>query len=213
MINSVAFYQTMNDKSETEKKIFEAARDVFHRRGFDGARMQEIADKAKINKALLHYYYRSKDKLFEAVFREALKRIGPIMFEALDREIPLEKKLKMFVSNYIDLVTKHPFIPGFIMHEMHTNKTRFKTFLRENKHGIIKLNKLKAQLKEGIDKGQYKNVSVEQLIINVFSLCAFPFAARPVFQTVLDIDDAGYRKVLEERKKLIPEIILMSLKK
>ena len=123
MINRVAFYQTMNDKSETEQKIFEAARDVFHRRGFDGARMQEIADKAKINKALLHYYYRSKDKLFEAVFREALKRIGPIMFEALDREIPLEKKLKMFVSNYIDLVTKHPFIPGFIMHEMHTNKS------------------------------------------------------------------------------------------
>jgi len=203
----------MEEKLETEQKIFEAARHVFHQRGYDGARMQEIADQAGINKALLHYYYRSKDKLYEAVFKEALKRVGPKMFEGLDSDIDLEEKLRKFTSNYINTLKRNPFIPGFIIHEVHSNKERFKDFLAENVKGIVKLDKINAQLEEGIQEGKYREISAEQLFMNVFSLCAFPFAARPAFQTLLDLNDDAYMNLLEERKTLIPELILKSLKK
>ena len=105
----------MNDikKDTTEEKILDAAQTVFTRKGMDGARMQEIANEAGINKALLHYYFRSKQKLFEAIFKQVFKQIFPDIKAFIHSEIPLEKKLGIFVEKYIDLLMKNPFLPSF----------------------------------------------------------------------------------------------------
>jgi len=203
----------MEKETASEERIFSAARTVFQRKGFNGARMQDIADEAGINKALLHYYYRSKDKLFEVVVKEALTRNGPKLFAYLQDDIPLEDKLEKFVANYIDTVMQHPFIPGFIMHEMHTNRERFIRFLEEHGKAYIKLEKIQKQLDEGIREGKYREISAKQFFIHVFSLCAFPFAARPTLQVILGLDDAAYQHILDERKKEIPKLILNAIKK
>lgn len=80
----------------SEEAILKAAHAVFLRRGFYGTRMQEIADEACINKALLHYYFRSKDKIFEAVFLDSLKIFLPQILEILDSDEPFEKKINTF---------------------------------------------------------------------------------------------------------------------
>ena len=106
------------DKENTEKKILEAAKEVFIEKGNDGARMQEIADKAGINKSLLHYYYRTKEKLFESVFKFAFSQFAPKVLNAFDGDEDFFKQLEKFISIYIDIISKNAFIPMFILNEV-----------------------------------------------------------------------------------------------
>ena len=99
----------------TEEQILEAAISIFQTKGMDGARMQEIADKAGINKAMLHYYYRSKKLLFEAVFKNAFSLLAPQLNNILNDDSSIEEKIKSFTSNYITFIIKHPYLPNFII--------------------------------------------------------------------------------------------------
>ncbi|NTW33144.1 MAG: TetR/AcrR family transcriptional regulator, partial [Bacteroidetes bacterium] len=102
----------------TEKLILKAAKKVFIDKGFDGARMQEIADLAGINKALLHYYFRSKEKMFDAVFEDVFMQFLPEVTEVMNSEITLFDKIKTFVDVYITALLKNPHIPIFVLHEL-----------------------------------------------------------------------------------------------
>ncbi len=124
----------MVNKVNTEDRILEAAKEVFIAKGFDGARMQEIADTAEINKALLHYYFRNKDKLFEAVFEETLLQIGPMVLSFVNEPIPLEVKIWKFVDDYIEIIRNNPKLPLFILNEIHVNPDRILSFLNHKLH-------------------------------------------------------------------------------
>src|SRR5690625_3348145 len=119
----------MSMEKETEEKIFKAAQRVFQEKGFAGARMQEIADEAEINKSMLHYYYRSKEKLFLMVFQAAARKIFPDLAEILSNEEPLEQKVSQIVEFYDRTFRKHPYIPAFVIHEMNQNPRRFRDFI------------------------------------------------------------------------------------
>src|SRR5918997_7044366 len=95
---------------DTEERILDAARAVFVRHGTAGARMQEIAQEAGVNQALLHYYFRSKDRLAEAVFRQVAGRLLPTVFEILGSDLSIEEKVERFVSLYIDTLSRSPFL-------------------------------------------------------------------------------------------------------
>src|SRR5688572_31479086 len=103
---------------ETEQRILEAARAVFIRRGTAGARMQEIAAEAGVNQALLHYYFRTKDRLAQAVFREAAGRLVPAAMRVLGSDLSLGDKVEGFVHLYIDTVRESPFLPGYVLAEL-----------------------------------------------------------------------------------------------
>ena len=94
----------------TEEKIFSAAREVFHRKGFAAARMQEIADEAGINKAMLHYCFKNKDQLFEAVFLNAFGQLAPQINEIFNSEETLFVKIEKFTESYISFVMENPFL-------------------------------------------------------------------------------------------------------
>jgi AcrR family transcriptional regulator len=192
----------MKEERATEELILQCAEKVFHRSGFDGARMQEIADEAGINKALLHYYFRSKDRLFDAVFSAAVSRLVPPVFSMLNTQKPLTEKIADFVRQYFMTVMEHPFLPGFIIHEMHRNPAHFRTVMAGGR--FVKLDRLQQQLQEGIAAGCFREISVEQFMLNLFSLCAFPFAARNAMQAMTGIGDDCYQQILEERRRLIP---------
>ena len=116
----------------TEKDILEAAKRVFQIKGMYGARMQEIADEAGINKAMLHYYFRSKDKLFDAVFQDAAKNFFSKIRELLNVDKPLLEKIEYFVENYVELLLQNSFIPAFIITEVHQNPDRIKNIFLES---------------------------------------------------------------------------------
>lgn len=198
-------------QKETEQQILEAARKVFIRKGLDGARMQEIADEAGINKALLHYYFRSKDKLFEMIFKEELGKFFPKMIGVLmSEELTFDQKIRHFVDNYITIFINNPFLPTFIIREINRDPEKLKDFFISSGFDVnaihLALNVLSKQLNIDID-------SAKKFIINLLSLCVFPFAGRPLIEKILFLGDSvKYDKFLEDRKEEVAELVINSLK-
>jgi AcrR family transcriptional regulator len=195
----------------TENQILEAAKTVFQSKGMDGARMQEIADKAGINKAMLHYYYRSKQLLFEAVFKHAFTLLAPQLNNILNDDSSVEEKIRNFTFNYISFISKHPYLPNFIIQELNRNP-KFIEKIRNNV-SFPNLNKFKNQVQKEVDNGTIIPISAEQLFINFLSLNIFPFVASPLIKAFLNVDDKTYKILLEARKNEVSEFIINAIKK
>lgn len=195
---------------DTEHIILNAATEVFQSKGMDGARMQEIADKANINKSMLHYYYRSKQKLFEAVFKTAISIMAPKLTEIIEKEEPLFDKIRNFTNSYISLISKHSYIPTFIIHELNRNPQILEdTFVKKfgNSFG-----KMKTQVNEMVEIGEIRPIAPEHLIMNVVAMSIFPFVAKPILKAVLQKDEAAYQTLLEERKTHVADFVINSIK-
>lgn len=207
-----------NRDSTTETRILGAARAVFIRRGTGGARMQEIAEEAGVNQALLHYYFRSKNQLAQAVFRELAVRIVPSITSIFASEGDLALKIERFVHTYIDVVRQNPFIPGYILAEVHFNPERLPA-LAEQVAGSSPASamrsfipRLRAELNQQAAIGAMRSIAPEQFLVNLIALCVFPFAARPVLRLVLDQDDEAFDRFLDERRAELPDFILNALR-
>ncbi|OYX28174.1 MAG: TetR family transcriptional regulator [Flavobacteriales bacterium 32-35-8] len=194
----------------TEEQILDAAKTVFQSKGMDGARMQEIADKAGINKAMLHYYYRNKQLLFEAVFKNAFSLLAPQLNAILNDDSSIEEKIKNFTSNYISFVIKHPYLPNFIIQELNRNQD-FVLKLKENK-GFPNLDKFKKQVDTEVENGIIKPISAEQLFINILALNIFPFVAKPLVMALTNTNDKTYKNLMEERQIEVSNFIIHSIK-
>jgi len=196
-------------EKETEEKILDAARTIFHKEGYAGARMQQIADEAGINKSMLHYYFRSKDKLFQKVFQEGMNRFFPVIFDLLDSDLDLKGKVKELVEKYISFLKEKPQLPRFVIHEMNQNPGRFKQFI-ESKGMEIPEN-FGMQVNKEIEAGNIRPIKPQQLLVNIIALCVFPLIAQNMIQTVFSMNDDEFIAFLDERKKELPIFILKGL--
>lgn len=192
----------------TEEKILEAARSVFQKKGFDGARMQEIADEAGINKALLHYYYRSKDNLFEAVFREALMELFKNIFAAIGSEIPLEDKIRHVFHEYIGFVQQKPYIPAFILGELHRSPERITKIMKELP---TPPSELFNEIKRSLSADGLKDIDHRQLVVNIIGLSVFPFIAKPMLKNIFGMSEEDFSDFIESRKKELPEFFIKAM--
>ena len=195
----------MTKDTSTEKKILEAAREVFVQQGMKGARMQEIADRAGINKALLHYYFRSKDALFEKVFLETLQVNAPVLYGVMGKDIPLKQKLEEFTALYIEIMRQNPFMPLFIINEISQNPD--KMLGKIGPHASAVVGKLKQQLVAEAENGNIRQVEPVDLVSAIMGLCIFPVLAKPILQPVFSLDAAAYNAFLDRRKVEAPKMI------
>ena len=201
----------VNTSKDNEQNILEAARRVFTKKGMHGARMQEIADEAGINKSLLHYYFRSKDKLFEAVFWQTFKSFLPRIFEHLNSPVlNLEEKIAAVLHSYFEEFSRQEFLPVFIINEIHQNPD-----LLSQMSGMtskIRESHFVREIMEKVNTGEFRQVDPMQIMVNILSLSIFPILAKPLFKGVFDLQDKQYEKFLEERKNTIPKMIIDNLK-
>ena len=195
----------------TEEKILVAAKKVFVENGLSGARMQDIADKAEINKALLHYYFKSKEKLFEVIFKEATAKLFPKINTIFSSDIPLFDKIRQFTHDYVEIVIENPYLPLFVLNEINKQPHAFSQKLFGNDQPPV--HKLSAQIEKEIKKGLIKPISPAHLIINMLSMCVFPFVGKPMIQLVMNIDEIQFRNMMEQRKILVAEFIINSIRK
>nr|WP_321451394.1 TetR family transcriptional regulator [uncultured Carboxylicivirga sp.] len=196
--------ENRHTENVSEQVILNAARDVFIQKGMDGARMQEIADKAGINKAMLHYYFRSKEKLFNKVFIEAFKEFWPQVEDAMTIDSPY-LAIQSIVEAYIDTFVKKPFLPNFILGELHRTPERFEVLMKEvgiNPTVIISF------LETLMEKGFLKKTDPQEMMVNIISLCVFPFAARPLMIRLLMNNDAeAWDQFIQKRKTSVMDIV------
>lgn len=200
----------MKKEETTEHQILDAAKDVFQSKGMDGARMQEIADKAGINKAMLHYYYRSKQLLFEAVFKNAFSLLAPQLNTILNDDSSIEDKIRNFTNDYTSFMMKHPYIPNFIINELNRNED-FILKLKDNT-GFPNLEKFKAKVDSEISKGNLKPIDADQLFVNILALNIFPFLGKPLIKALTKKDEKSYKVFIESRKTEVADFIINSIK-
>jgi TetR/AcrR family transcriptional regulator len=202
----------------TEQRILEAARRIFMRKGTAGARMQEIAAEAGVNQALLHYYFRSKDRLSAAVFAQFAQRIFPVLIQTLGSEMTIEQKIDTFVALYLDNLQKNPFLPAYLIAELHHHPERVEQLLASVAGGAPDVvmrplfARLQAQIDERARAGEMRRIPAEQFIANLMSLCIFPFAARRMLGIVFAMDDAAFAAFIERRKAELPVFIRAALR-
>lgn len=197
-------------KNNTENSILDAAELIFQRKGMDGARMQEIADQAGINKAMLHYYYKSKQVLFGAVFKKAFSLLAPQLNAVLNDDSSIEIKIRNFANNYISFIIKHPYLPSFIIMEL--NKNPDFILKMKDSAGFPNLEKFKNQVEKEVETGVLKPISGEQLFINIISLCIFPFVATPLVKALVNVNDTEFKVLMEARKTEIADFIIAAIK-
>jgi len=194
----------------TENQILNAAKKVFQRKGMDGSRMQEIADEAGINKALLHYYYRSKQLLFEAVFKTAFSMLAPQLNKIINDDSSLFDKIRNFSNNYISFVIKHPYLPNFILQELNRNPD-FITKLQADKN-FPNIKKFKKQIDDNAAEGLIQPIKAEQLFINILALNIFPFISAPLLKGFINVNDKSFQELMKERKTEVADFIINSIK-
>ncbi len=194
----VSVKATKSDHS-TEEKIKMAARKMFTQKGFAATRTRDIAEEAGINLALLNYYFRSKEKLFDLIMLENMQHFVMGMKGVLsDETTTLQEKFEQFVGNYIDMLTQHPDLPLFILHEIKANPDKFVE--RVGIQNVIFGTHFYKQLIAAIGKkGQ-----PFQIIMNMMSLTVFPFVASPLLRNLGNLTPDDFNKLIESRKKLIP---------
>lgn len=196
-------------KDNTEDKILSAAQSVFIIKGMDGARMQEIANEAGINKALLHYYFRTKQKLFEAIFSKLFNQIFPNLEMLIKADKPIDIKLGNFIDKYTEIMLKNPFLPAFILKEINRDPNFF-VFLFIKKG--IQPNLILEMFEKEMHAGNIVKMNPKDLIINILSMCLFPFAAKPLMQVILfENDSKAYVQFLNERKTTVKDFVLNSV--
>lgn len=192
-------------KEDTEQKIIKAAREVFIEKGLQGARMQEIADKAGINKALLHYYFRSKDKMFDAVFQDIIREIVPVFSEKMKGEQNINELLRVFIGFYNDTFRKNPYLPQFFFHEIWQHPDKLAAFIKAQDINPEKL--MKANI-DKLPKSDDTPFFVQHMFANVLGMTLFPHIARPLFQRILfDNNEELYDKFLSERTNILMKLI------
>lgn len=189
--------------SSTEEKIKNAARTVFHKKGFAASRTRDIAEEAGINLALLNYYFRSKEKLFVLVMIETLTEFfGSVSVIINNPETSFEEKIEQFAAGYIDLIFREPDIPLFIMSEIRNNPEQLlqKVDIRNTVFNSV----FTCQFNEAVQQGKIKDQNFIHFMMNFIGLIVFPFIGKPLLKAISGLTEEQFNALIEERKKLIP---------
>lgn len=195
----------------SEEKILAAAKKVFIKKGMAGARMQDIADEAGINKALLHYYFRTKEQLFEKIFFDLSQIFWPQLNAIFDSDDSLYYKIEQFCSVYIEKISYNPYIPLFVLYEMNQRPTEFIKKMFKGK--LPKPTKLLRQIDDEVKAGRIQPIHPAQLLMNMVSMCIFPFIGKPMIMATMDINESSYAALLEQRKTEVSRFVINSIKK
>jgi TetR/AcrR family transcriptional regulator len=200
---------TIQDK-QTEEKIFDAATDVFEEKGLAGARMQDISDRAGINKSLLHYYFRTKEKLFNAVFEMVAKKMFSRFTPVFEKDMPLEEKIRFFFREHIAFLQKNPKLPAFVINEINQNPERIKKLLENIDFKGIR-EKIMEQHKHEIHKYNIDENTIPQIMTTIAAISVFPFAARGIIEPMLKKAGYDFDKYMEERKEFAAEFVIKAI--
>lgn len=193
----------------TEDAILLAARKVFESKGFDGARMQEISDRAGINRALLHYYFRTKEKMFERIFDEALERFMPLLSTwDQDPEESWEWKVKRFISTFITFLKANSML--FLLREIIRKPDLLASRTKKYRKGLNKFVLYFDRLKQ--ERLIRSDVDSRHIYIIIHSLCSFPLMNAIVFSYSLRISPKEYDELMTGYPELISDLLIQLLK-
>lgn len=200
----------MKETVFTEESILAAAKDVFITKGFESARMQDIADYLGVPKSLLNYYYRNKQCLFDSVFEKSFISLMPFVVDVLTGRESMDLKMDIILGKYFEIIEANPYFADLMFNEVKRNPDRFALRLRDNG---FDLKKLQDYIDENAKLQNLRYVKAEQLLCNLLSSIIMPFIVSPLIVNMLYRNDKeGYKIFLSERKQSIKELMVAYLR-
>ncbi len=203
-----------SEPQSTEERILEAAVQEFMTKGYAGARTTAIAEAAGVTHAMLHYYFRTKDKLLDRIIESKIGTLRDIMLASLgDPTIPLFDKIKSAIENHQDFIAANPELPRFMINEVLNRPDRMPKVIERLKHHTpLVVQSLQRQIDEYADRGLCRRVDAGMLMLDIVSLNIFPFSATPMVNALLDGMMEDREAFVEARKKENLETIMRKLK-
>ncbi|MBF4472642.1 TetR family transcriptional regulator [Flavobacterium sp. HJJ] len=191
-------HKIKTDSQSAEEKIKEAARKVFMQKGFSGTRTRDIAEEAGINLALLNYYFRSKQKLFDEIMKEKFQKLFGVVVPILNNTATsLETKIELVVCGYIEVLSESPDLPIFVLNEIRKQNTGMvKDIPFDN---VISKSSFMNQLKE-----RRSDINPVHFLITILGMTIFPFVAKPMMLFSGLTNEESFALLMKERKELIP---------
>lgn len=200
------------DKLSTEAKILWAAQQEFLEKGFAGARTASIAQRAGINKALLHYYFRNKETLFEEVFSLISRQLIPEIKAIVTSEAPILDKIDRFIHSYIDFARQNPDMPLFVVTELRNNPdSKLLEILQKKQEDFVYIQQFMIQIAMATGSGEIRPVQPFHILLNILSMCVFPFMARPMAMRVMRLDEGQFAQLIEQRKQEVCSFVRQAL--
>ncbi|MGH7480574.1 MAG: TetR/AcrR family transcriptional regulator [Longimicrobiales bacterium] len=202
---------------DTERRILDAAHEVFSEKGTAGARMREVAERAGVNPALLHYYYRTKERLAAAAFERAAKQFMPQVLDVLRSPASLEAKVREVVDLELSTLMRLPYVPGYVLSELSHHADRAAQLAAAafgedpRRAAATVLRVLDDQIREAAERGELRAIPAADFVVNLLSLCIFPFAARPMLSALFGLDEARFRGFIEGRRASLPDFFMRAL--
>lgn len=194
---------------KTEQLIKDTAKRIFLTEGKMSATTQDIADAAGVNRTLLHYYFRSRDVLFNMVFKEALTKLRERLHEVLGSGLPFKMKVENLVNVFYEELIKSPYLETFIALHLNQHPDKYEEMFTGLPGGKERLKNFLKEIQSEMEKGSIAEMKPLNFFINLFALMAYPFVARPIYLKMFDLTDQGYNKILLERKKNIISMLFL----
>jgi TetR/AcrR family transcriptional regulator len=189
------------EEAQTERLIKDKAKQLFFQKGFLNATTQEIADEAGVNRALIHYYFRSRDQMLDILLDETLREKKGRVTSILNSDVPFREKIANYIDMIVDYGIKYPYLDNFLISEMARRPEKIKLFCA--KDPVKSSDLIRNELAIEVKKGKLAAITAEHFMVNLISLCNYPLLAKSVIQTIHGLSDTAYRKFLVERKRII----------
>jgi len=195
----------MAENQQTEQLIKDTAKNIFFKKGLLSATTQEIADEAGVNRALIHYYFRSREQLIETILDDAINETRGKIYAIFESNEPFKEKISKYLDIFIDRDVEYPYIQNFVITEMTRNPEKMKEHSSRKKNYMQKL--ILPQLRHEMELGRIPKIDAEHFMVNMMSLCSYPLIAKPFIQDVFSFDTKDYKAFLKERKKVIYRVL------
>ncbi|NLX65900.1 MAG: TetR/AcrR family transcriptional regulator [Bacteroidales bacterium] len=202
----------IEDKS-MELQILEAAEKLFLEQGYAKTSTAQIAKLAGCNQALVHYYYRTKDNLFEKIFEEKIGMIATNILHIGVNGSTIEERVTQVIGFYFDFLKQNPQLAQFVLHEISSNPTRLQSLVERLRQQVTPLFlRVEAELEKEVKRGTIRPITGINLLITIISLNVTPFLVKPILQRALHLGEKEFDTMLEERKKEVIETVLSRLR-
>ena len=200
----------MAKNKNTEQKIFDAATELFVEKGVDRTSVRDIASKAGINLALMNYYFRSKENLFDAIFTNLVQKNTKELIKILDSDLDLSEKIKEYVSTYIDIMGKNPLLVSFFMAILHRSREKITEMdVISNLYGREKFTQ---QIVDEGKKGNIRKTDPSHFFVDMISMITFPFAIKPLIMHKNELTEEEFNEFIQIRKEHITQMLLKSIR-
>ena len=203
------------EKQSKEQLILAAAEQEFLTKGYDGARTTSIAQAAGVTHAMLHYYFRTKEQLFERIVDEKFATMSHSMFTILgDPSLPIVERIKGGIAAHFDFVAANPLLPRFVINEIVSRPERYDVLYKRVGAIIDNVYRgLQSEINRSAERGEIERVDIKMLFISIMSLNSFTFLAYPFMEPLMGELMVNRERFLAERKAENIETILRRIKK